>query len=603
MLLNECREKLKELQSEERNSLRDKLVETFPAFLVVIDKDGKAIWMNDPMLKALGYTSEEIKGVDYLSTFVPDEDRKKLSKIFETLVKEKKSTVNENHIVSRDGRQFLVRWSGAPIVDRKTGEVNYFFGIGIDITELHEFEEALYKSQERYRSLFENSIDGIYISTPEGKYIDANHALVKMLGYSSKEELLSVNTQDLYVSPKNRPGPKDRDRIFETRLKRKDGSKIWVEISSRVLYDNNGQKPIYYLGIVRDISERIRAERKIRYLSFHDSLTGLYNRAYFVEELKRLDTPRQLPLSFIIGDVNGLKLINDAFGHKEGDRLLRSVARILKNSCRKEDIIARWGGDEFSILLPNTSDKDAQEIIDRIKESCNKHSCYRIPITIALGSTTKIVPSQDVNELIKSAEDKMYRIKLLESKTTSEFVLDSLKKLLWEKSSETKGHLRRIEKMALELGKAINLPETELERLKLLSSLHDIGKVAIPSKILSKKGKLSVKEWEVVKRHSEIGYNIVQFSPKTNSVAEEILCHHEWWNGSGYPQGLKGTQIPLLSRIISIVDAYDAMTHKRSYREKITRQEAISELVRLAGVQFDPQLVNKFVEVIQRTSK
>lgn len=598
LLLSECEEKLRQLQLEKRNKLKDKLIEAFPAFLVVIDKNGKLLWMNSLMLKALGYTKEEVEGVDYLSTFVPEDDRESLSKVFETIIKEKKPTVNENHIVSKNGQRLLVRWNGAPVIDDATKEINYFFGVGIDITELRNYQEALYKSQEKYRSLFENSIDGIYISTPEGKYVDVNHALVKMLGYPSKEELLKVNTRELYVSPKDRPEPRERNKIFETRLKRKDGTKIRVEISSKVLYDGEKQKPIYYLGIVRDISERRKAERKIKYLSFHDSLTGLYNRAYFVEELKRLDTPRQLPLSFIMGDINGLKLINDAFGHKEGDRLLKNMARILKSSCRKEDIIARWGGDEFSILLPNTSEKDTEEIISRIKKSCQESVFHKIPITIALGSITKINPSQNVDELIKSAEDRMYRVKLLESRTISDFVIDSLKKLLWEKSTETKGHTKRVERMALELGKVINLPENELERLRLLSSFHDIGKVAIPSKILSKKGKLSVKEWEIVRRHPEIGYNIVQFSPKTASIAEEILSHHEWWNGNGYPQGLKGGDIPILSRIISIVDAYDAMTHKRPYREKITKKEATEELLRVAGIQFDPQLVNKFIDII-----
>ena len=191
-------------------------------------------------------------------------------------------------------------------------------------------EELFKKSEEYYKSFFENSLDGIYKSTLDGNYIDANPALVKMLGYDSKEELLSINIPNqLYVSKKDRPTPKERNKLFETQFKKKDGTIIWVEVSSRVIY--NKEKPAYYEGIVRNITGRKKAEEKIIYLSFHDNLTGLYNRAYFEEEIKRLNTKRQLPLSFIIGDINSLRLVNNAFGHLEGDKLIVKVAEVLKN--------------------------------------------------------------------------------------------------------------------------------------------------------------------------------------------------------------------------------------------------------------------------------
>ncbi|MDP3011638.1 MAG: diguanylate cyclase, partial [Candidatus Hydromicrobium sp.] len=200
------------------------------------------------------------------------------------------------------------------------------------------------KIEEIYHSLFQDSLDGIYISTLDGKYIDVNPALVKILGYSSKEELLSINIpEQFYVSEKDMLTPYRRAKSFESRLKKKDGSIIWVEIVSRVIYD--GSNAVCYGGIVKDITARKESEKEIKYLSFHDKLTDLYNRAYFEEELKRLNTKRQLPLSIVIGDVNGLKLVNDAFGHMEGDKLLKKIARILKSCCREEDIIARWGGD------------------------------------------------------------------------------------------------------------------------------------------------------------------------------------------------------------------------------------------------------------------
>lgn len=211
---------------------------------------------------------------------------------------------------------------------------------------MEEYElsvKKLRESEKRYRLLFDNSLDGIYRSNLDGKYVDVNPALIRILGYKNKEELLSKsNTKHIYCSKEDRlsiDNINEKDRIFETCLKKKDGTKIYVEVSSKLVFDEDGDS--YFGGIVRNITERRKVEKKLKYLSYHDKLTGLYNRAYFEEELKRLNKERQLPLSFIMGDTDGLKLVNETFGYKEGDKLLRNIAKILKKSCREEDIIAR----------------------------------------------------------------------------------------------------------------------------------------------------------------------------------------------------------------------------------------------------------------------
>ncbi len=511
---------------------------------------------------------------------------------------DEKKFENESANQTLKGNFIYVFKKGVILSDHEKNIITVLVSL-INITNLKKTEEKKNKSEIKYHSLFQDTIDGIYISTLDGKYIDVNQALVKILGYDSKEELLSINIpKQLYVSEKDRPPPNKRTKPFETRLKKKNGTIIWVEISSKVIYD--GDVPVHYQGIVRDITARKEAEEEIKYLSFHDKLTGLYNRAYFEEELKRLDTKRQLPLSIVVGDANGLKMINDAFGHDRGDELLIKIAKIFKNCFRDDDIISRWGGDEFIIILPSTNIENASRIIRRIRDKCKKRSTPSLPISISLGTSAKISTSTDINRVIKEAEDRMYRDKLTDRQDIDNSIIYSLKKALDENNYETDQHIARIRNNAVKLGNELNLSKDILDELDLLATLHDIGKIAIADMIISKPGKLNAEEWEEVKRHAEIGYRIIQSSLKLAPIAKGILHHHENWDGGGYPTGLKKDKIPLTSRIISIVDAYDAMTNDRPYRKAINKEDALIELKKNSGVQFDPHLVEKFIDILEK---
>ena len=349
-----------------------------------------------------------------------------------------------------------------------------------------------------------------------------------------------------------------------------------------------------------DIESKAKiAERRIRYLSFNDKLTELYNRTYFEKVLFNIYKDREFLLNFIICDLNGLKLVNDAFGYNEGDKLLKRVAKILKYCSREEDIIARWGEDEFFILLPRSTEKDVEEVLSKIKRICSKTRDQKIPLNISIGISTRENPSQNLREVIKEAENNMCKNKLLKRKSIYNSIILSLERILWEKSRETKGHAERLKRLALQFGSAINLPQNKLDELVLLSTLHDIGKVAIPEEILIKKGKLTAKEWKIIKRHPEVGYKIAKSTPQIAPIAEDILSHHEWWNGTGYPQGLRGGHITVNACITSIVDAYDVMTSGRPYREAISEEEAIEELMRCSGTQFNPMLMRKFVILLK----
>jgi HD-GYP domain-containing protein (c-di-GMP phosphodiesterase class II) len=215
-----------------------------------------------------------------------------------------------------------------------------------------------------------------------------------------------------------------------------------------------------------------------------------------------------------------------------------------------------------------------------------------------LGYATKLTSDEKIEHIIKKAEDFMYRKKLLESRSMHSSLVASMRSTLYEKSFENEEHAKRINNVCKKIGAALDLSEDTMFQLDLFSMLHDIGKVAVDVQILNKKGKLTEDEWDIVKRHSETGYRIAKSVPELGCIAELILCHHERWDGKGYPQGIKDDQIPLLSRILAVADAYDAMTEDRPYRKALSKENAIEELKSNSGKQFDPEIVRVFLSKV-----
>jgi diguanylate cyclase (GGDEF)-like protein/PAS domain S-box-containing protein len=346
-----------------------------------------------------------------------------------------------------------------------------------------------------------------------------------------------------------------------------------------------------FARMLSNVSLRRKAEEIIRHTSFHDSLTGLYNRRYMEQEMKRLDTKRQLPLSIIMADLNGLKLVNDTYGHEKGDELLKKAAHILGKACREEDIVARWGGDEFVILLPQTTTENARLLCKRITGLCSKADVEDVPVSMALGVASKTDPKGDLKATLSDAEDNMYRDKLTARHSTKSETFKMLIKILEEKSCETEAHIQGMQNMARLIGNKINLSNTEFDRLNTLINLHDIGNINIDEEILTKEGPLTAEEWEAIKKHPETGSRIAGLEKEFASVADEILAHHEHWDGAGYPYGIKGKEIPLLARITAIADAFEVMQSGRPYKKALNKSEIIDELKRCSGTQFDPELI------------
>ncbi|MBN7772626.1 diguanylate cyclase [Clostridium aminobutyricum] len=345
-----------------------------------------------------------------------------------------------------------------------------------------------------------------------------------------------------------------------------------------------------------------RGMAHITYLTFYDELTGLYNKAYFDKKMQELEKTNDcLPISLLIGDMNGLKFVNDVFGHQEGDNWLKRIALIIQQSCRQNDIIARWGGDEFAIILPNTDKETALDIVHKISEACKRNQEAGILLSISLGAATKSDSEADLSKVLKEAEELMYEIKLIEGKKARCAIAETLDKLLQEKNYETKEHVERLESLAKEFAQILNFSKENLNNLVQATKLHDIGKIGIPEDIVLKETPLNESEWFIMRKHVEIGYRIAHASGEFAHLADIILYHHEWWDGQGYPQGLKGEEIPLLSRIISILDSFDVMTWQ-PYKPAKTINEALHELYLKAGTQLDPTLVPIFIKMMTNKS-
>lgn len=573
-----------------KNKLHN-ILSSIPDLLFILDKDGVFL---DYQVKDDNnlYTSSEYFIGKKADEILPENTAKIINHHIKKIIRTHEIQIFEYQLSNTNN----VEYYEARLILNKDDQI---LAIIRDISDKKIIEESLKESEAKYRSMMEAIEDLVFISSSDFIIEYANPSMINKFGESiigKKSFEVILDNEDICNENIN-----NSPQCTTNEVTIYDGTTFHLLTSPLVHSDGNISK----IHILRDISHLKKVETELRstlenlrYLSYHDKLTGLLNRAFFEEELIRLNTFENLPLSIIIIDVNGLKLTNDAFGHKEGDKLLETLAKVLKKSCNEKSTIARIGGDEFTILLPKTNKIETAKLCLQIKKNCVEYDIEPVKLSIAIGYATKTKLHEDIDEILKKAENIMYRNKLNEGKSIRNSIILSIQKMLRERSIETEEHGKRMKKLALHLGKKLELTGKQMDELSLLAILHDIGKIGIPDHILTKSSSLTDEEWKIMKNHCEIGYHIVKSSPELGFIADTILSHHERWDGKGYPQGIKGEKIPKLSRIISIIDAYDVMTHDRPYRKALSHMQAIEELRKCAGTQFDPKLVDVFIKSV-----
>lgn len=484
-------------------------------------------------------------------------------------------------------------------------EPNQLIVMMVDITERIHLLDQYEVEKKRLARVIDSSIDIIFEIDISSRFVWTAGKGLSKIG-KQPEEYVGKTVTEVFGED-----GKERQSYYEQSLQGIECSYIWhYSLGEETFFFESTISPIVLddgsiigaVGIARDVTEQRIKQCEIEYLSYHDQLTNIYNRRYYEQELKRLNSQEYLPLTLCVIDVNGLKLVNDAFGHEAGDIVLSKTANILHSNQRDQDVVARVGGDEFVVLLPNTQLEEAKVVMKQINQLITEEKIKSLPLSISYGLHTRKTMDEDLTDVFRIAEDNMYSRKLQESSSMKTHAIDIIMKTLFEKNDREEKHCKRVSELCIKIATKMRFSDVEINKIKTAGLLHDIGKIVIDAEILNKPSALTDHEWAEMKRHPDVGYRILSSISEYAPLANIILSHHERWDGTGYPRRLSGEEIPIFSRIMAVADAFDAMTMMRPYRGTKTTFEALDELRSKKGSQFDPKVVDIFTHIIEESS-
>lgn len=598
-------EETKATLSEERIRYSE-LVNQMSEGVILHNNDEEFIYANEAACDIFELPKDELIGKS-INDFINKEDQAFI-RLETKLRKQKKIGKYNLAIQTPSGNNKIIKVTAKALKGQHYDKNFHIYATFSDITSQFKAQEQIKKSEKQFRSLIQSMEEGVALCEEVNDDTTGEPIDFKVIEMNPKfKALVGIKSTLAYGYHGSNFLSNNYKKYLKTLLSvkcNKNNHQFKYYDKAR---DKHYQVSIFIpeknrFGILlKDITKEQRIKNRIDYLTYHDKLTGLYNRLY-LEEQFNLIRSQDTSIGIIMADANALKLINDVYNHSFGDELLKKIADVLEDTIGKQGIITRWGGDEFIVLFFNTPKETLSRLTEELRLAFSKSYINNIPVSVSIGCHVGHTSINTVSEIINSAEEMMYKNKLIKSSAVKRDILHRIFDQLIEENLESLNHITHMQAYLKEFSQALNLSATQEMRLISAAKFHDIGKITIPNEILLKDEALNPIEWDIIKKHSVSSYRILKSTEEYSFISSIVLHHHEWYNGTGYPGKLIGEDIPLLSRMISIVEAYDVMTHNQHYKSRISDEAAKRELIEQKSIQFDPKLVDIFIQDVLEKS-